>query len=208
MPSKLRVRRLFRPLVQLLAKAFHRIGMTPNQVTAMGLMLAVIGCVFFIIWMDYFGSLLFALFILLAGICDGVDGALARLIHKASVKGGYLDSVLDRYADIVIALAFLGHYPNGYIVFGFPLFAWIVLAIIGITMVSYTRAKMEAIGVKDSDVGLMGRSERIFILFVSAILNYPDVGLVIVAILSHATALYRFYYALQSWKPPINKNVQ
>lgn len=203
MPSKLRVRKLFHPLVQLLAKGFRKVGLTPNQVTAMGLILAVIGCIFFIIWMDYYGSLLFALFILLAGIFDGVDGALARLIHKTSVKGGYLDSVLDRYADIGITLSFLGHYPIGFTICGLPLFGWIVIAIVGITMVSYTRAKMEAIGVKDSDVGLMGRSERLFVFFIAAILNYSYVGLLIVAILSHLTALYRIYYALRSWNPPI-----
>jgi phosphatidylglycerophosphate synthase len=202
----LRVRKLFRPLVQLLAKGFRKIGITPNQVTAMGLILAVSGCIVFSIWIDYFGSLLFGLFILLAGIFDGVDGALARLIHKTSVKGGYLDSVLDRYADIGIILSFLGHYPNGLSNLGLPLFGWIIIAVIGITLVSYTRAKMEEMGVKDSDVGLMGRSERLFVLFIAAVLNYSYIGLLIVAILSHSTALYRIYHAYQQMKSLPNQN--
>jgi phosphatidylglycerophosphate synthase len=208
MPSKLRVKKLFRPLVQLLAKSFRKVGITPNQVTAMGLIFAVIGCIFFIIWADYYGALFFALFIFLAGIFDGVDGTLARLINKTSVKGGYMDSVLDRYADIGITVSFLGHYPTGFTILGHPLFGWIIFGIIGITMVSYTRAKMEAMGGGDSDVGLMGRSERLFILFISALLNYAYVGLLIVAILSHLTALYRIHHAYRLLKSLTNQNYE
>lgn len=200
MPSKLRVRRLFRPLVMAIAKSFQKWNITPNEVTGVGFAFALIGCIFFIFWIDYWGSLLFGVFIFMAGIFDGVDGTLARLTQRTSVKGGYLDSVLDRYADIGIALSFLGHYPDQYTVIGLPFFCWVIIAIIGITMVSYTRAKMEAMGVEDSDIGLMGRSERLFVLFISAILNYASIGLLIVLILSHLTALYRILYANRQLK--------
>ena len=206
MPSKLRVRRLFRPLVMAIAKGFQKVGITPNMVTAMGLVLAIIGCLFFILCLDYIGSLFFGVFIFMAGIFDGVDGALARLTHRTSVKGGYLDSVLDRYADIGIIVSFLGHYPNVCVIIGLPLFNWVIIALIGITMVSYTRAKMEEVGVEDSDVGLMGRSERLFILFISAILNYAFVGLLVVGILSHLTALYRIIYVNQQLKSKPESN--
>jgi len=194
MPSKLRVRRLFRPLVMAIAKGFQKLGITPNQVTGVGLIFALVGCIFFI-WVDYWGSLLFGVFIFMAGIFDGVDGSLARLTHRSSMKGGYMDSVLDRFADIGIVVAFLGHYPTQFVILGFPLFGWVIIAIIGITMVSYTRVIMETEGVEDSDIGLMGRSERLFVLFISAILNYAYIGLFIVTILSHLTALYRIHYA-------------
>jgi len=206
MPSKLRIRRLFRPLVMAIARGFQKWGISPNQVSAIGLACAVVGCIFFSFWVYYWGSLLFGLFIFMAGIFDGVDGSLARLTHRTSVKGGYMDSVLDRFADITIAISFLGHYPAQCTIIGLPLFGWVIIAIIGMTMVSYTRAKMEAMGVEDSDVGLMGRSERLFILFISAILNYAYVGLLIIAILSHLTALYRIIYARQWLKSKPNSN--
>ncbi|HUY00488.1 MAG TPA: CDP-alcohol phosphatidyltransferase family protein [Candidatus Deferrimicrobium sp.] len=194
MGSKFRIRRLFRPLVQWIAKQLKKIKMTPNQVSLLGIFFALGGCIFFIFFLNYWGSLLFAMFIFIAGILDGVDGALARLTKRASKRGGLLDSVGDRYADVCIIVAFLGHYSNQQIFLGIPLLLWVILAVVGVIMVSYIRARAEAGGVEDCDVGLAGRSERLFILVIFAMINLGLWGLLIVTIISHVTAFYRIYY--------------
>ena len=194
MGSKYRLRRIFRPLVLWIARQFQKAGITPNQVSYLGTLLAVVGALLFWFLRNYWGSLLFGIFIFTAGIFDGVDGSLARLTKKASLYGGFLDSVLDRYADIVIVIAFLGHFSFPYPILGVPMLLWAILAVIGITMVSYVRSRAEAIGVEDCDVGLVARSERLFIFFIFALLNLSQWGLMIVVILAHLTAFYRIYH--------------
>ncbi|NVM55825.1 MAG: CDP-alcohol phosphatidyltransferase family protein [Candidatus Helarchaeota archaeon] len=199
MGSRFRIRRIFRPLVMWIAKQFQKLNITPNQVSILGMLLALGGCLFFIFISSYWGSFLFAIFIFMAGLFDGIDGSLARLTNKTSVRGGYLDSVLDRYADVCIIFAFLGHYPAQLILLGIPLLIWVILALIGVIMVSYVRAKGEAQGVPDCDVGVAGRSERLFILVICALLNFvfanfAYIGLIIVVLISHLTIIYRIYY--------------
>ncbi len=199
MGSKLRLRRVFRPLVTWIAKQFKKLNITPNQVSILGTLLAVAGGLFFIFIHDYLGSLLFAIFIFSAGLFDGVDGALARLTNRISFKGGYLDSILDRYADSFIILSFLGHYPMWPMLLGFSLVVWTTLALIGVLLVSYIRTKGEAMGVPNCDVGLPARSERLFILVICALMNFiyiyfAFIGLIFVAIISNLTAIYRIHY--------------
>ncbi|TFG05564.1 MAG: CDP-alcohol phosphatidyltransferase family protein [Promethearchaeota archaeon] len=202
MPSQFRLRRVFRPLVGWLAKQFHRLKITPNQVSVLGTVIAVIGCFFFIFIPDYLGSVLFALFIFIAGILDGVDGSLARLTNSTSAWGGFLDSVLDRYTDSFVILSFLFRYPSSYVLLGVPLLFWVGFALIGVIMVSYIRIKAETHSIPNCDVGLAGRSERLFILVIFSSLNcihasFSYIGLIIVAIISHLTAFYRVFYTLK-----------
>jgi phosphatidylglycerophosphate synthase len=194
MGSKFRIRRLFRPLVQWIAIQFQKTKISPNQVSMLGMIFALLGCGFFVFLSSYWGSFLFAIFIFIAGIFDGVDGALARLTKRESKKGGLLDSIGDRYTDVLILIAFLGHFLSLQNFLGIPLLLWVVLAIVGVVMVSYVRARAEAIGIKDCDVGLAGRSERLFILVICALINLSLWGLLIVTIISHLTAFYRIYY--------------
>jgi len=198
MGSKYRIKKVFRPLIIWIAKQFQKIGITPNQVSVLGTSLALGGSIIFSLMFDYWSSFLFALFIFIAGIFDGVDGTLARLTNGGSIKGGFYDSVMDRYADAIIILAFLGHYPDQSEILGIPFLFWILLALIGVIMVSYTRAKAEADGVMDCDVGLAARSERLFILVIFAFLNYAYIGLIVVGILSHLTAIYRIFFVHQA----------
>ena len=202
MVSNYRLRRIFRPLVVWIAKQFQKANITPNQVSLFGTIIALSGCAFFILLNNVWGSLLFALFVFTAGVLDGVDGTLARLTNTISVRGGYLDSVLDRYTDACIIIAFLGYYLTQPLLLGIPLIVWVTVSLIGVFMVSYIRIKAEANGVPNCDVGLAGRSERLFIIFIFSLFNflYPYsayVGLVIVGILSHLTAIYRIHYVLQ-----------
>jgi CDP-diacylglycerol--glycerol-3-phosphate 3-phosphatidyltransferase len=199
MVSKYRVRRIFRPLVGWIAKQFAKTNITPNQVSFLGTIIALIGCLFFIFLLSYWGSFLFAIFIFTAGLLDGVDGALARLTDQVSIRGGYLDSVLDRYTDAFIILSFLARYPPSTTILAMPLLFWILFTLIGVLMVSYIRSKAEFCGVPNCDVGLAGRSERLLLFVIFALLNciqynFSFIGLVVVGILANLTAIYRIYF--------------
>ncbi|NVM31658.1 MAG: CDP-alcohol phosphatidyltransferase family protein [Candidatus Helarchaeota archaeon] len=205
MGSRLRIRRVFRPLVTWIAKKFQKLNVTPNQVSVLGTIIALVGAFLFFFIHSYWGSFLFVIFVFVAGVFDGVDGTLARLTNKISIRGGYLDSNLDRYVDSIIILSFMGHYPTQTVFLGFSLLVWVLLALMGILMVSYTRARGEAAGIPNCDVGLAGRSERLFILVICALMNFAYayfalIGLVIVVFISHMTAIYRIYYVRKNLK--------
>jgi phosphatidylglycerophosphate synthase len=88
------------------AQAAHRIGLTPNIVSLIGLALALSSAIAYaaVIYGQSLGILLALATILLlaSGFCDALDGIIARIYQQASVFGGFLDSLLDRYADAVV----------------------------------------------------------------------------------------------------------
>jgi phosphatidylglycerophosphate synthase len=141
--------------------------------------------------------LAYGLLVFIAGVLDGVDGEVARSTDRASLAGGFLDSMLDRIADVVVLLPFLW-LPTPFPQLG-PSWWWVAIALVGVILVSYARSRAQAAGVTDTDVGLAARSERLFILVVSSLLAvlYPPLlhlGLILVAILSHLTVVYRILY--------------
>lgn len=123
-------RRLSEPIARLLAKS----SVTPNQMTWAAFGVALLAFISFILGQNIVAGLL----VQLSSIVDGIDGSLARLKGMTSEFGGFLDSVLDRYSDILIVLGLtfwsLSHevYP----------WVWLVgfLAITGTICISYTRA--------------------------------------------------------------------
>jgi CDP-diacylglycerol--glycerol-3-phosphate 3-phosphatidyltransferase len=119
-----------------------------------------------------------------------LDGAVARAAGKGSPFGAFLDSTVDRYAEI---LPYLG------LAFAFRddrLFYLPFLAITGSLMVSYARARVEGLG-GSCRVGLLERPERIVLLFLGLILGplALKVSLVLLAVGSHVTALQRMLHA-------------
>ncbi|WXG43044.1 MAG: CDP-alcohol phosphatidyltransferase family protein [Promethearchaeati archaeon SRVP18_Atabeyarchaeia-1] len=194
--NRLRLRTVFRPVIDPVASLFTRLRLTPNMVTAFGALLATT-TPFLMANSEY---LLFGIMVFLVGFLDGVDGAIARMTGTSTKWGGFLDSMLDRYGDSLILLSYLFipvAAPLGETkVLAIQFRMWICVAIIGSLMVSYTRAKSEAIGVRQADVGIAARSERLLLLSVTGILGcineYIAVyGLVAVAALANFTALYR-----------------
>ena len=129
-----------------------------------------------------------AALVLLSGFLDAIDGALARTTGKASVFGGFLDSVSDRYSDAVVLSAI--------VLAGLTAPAWGLAAVAGSLMVSYTRARAEASGVKMAAVGLAERAERMLLLSAVTFAAYFWLellgwGVAILAVLSHLTVLQR-----------------
>jgi len=174
------------------AKLAHSIGLTPNHISAVGIAFAVLSALAYWKWQFHPLILILAPLLLLAsGFCDALDGALARLYGEATTFGGFLDSLLDRYADAIIFC--------GIILGGLCDLFWGLAALIGSLLVSYTRAKAEAAGVKMETVGIAERAERLVILAIASFLSIAwfealSWGVIVLAILTNLTVLQRVIY--------------
>lgn len=174
------------------AKLAHGIGLTPNQVSAIGIAFAILSA--FAYWKWRFHLFLLAaapLLLLASGFCDALDGALARLYGEATAFGGFLDSLLDRYAD---AIVFCGIILGGLCD---PL--WGLAALIGSLLVSYARARAEVEGVRMEAVGIAERAERLIILAIASFLSVAwrealSWGAIFLAVITNLTVLQRVIY--------------
>jgi CDP-diacylglycerol--glycerol-3-phosphate 3-phosphatidyltransferase len=161
----------------------------PNLFTLMGF-LATLGASLLILnelW------LLAGLAIILSGLFDLFDGVIARKLGKVTALGAFLDSVLDRYSDLLLLIALLVHYlkkgePDLVILTSF--------VSMGTILIPYVRAKAEALQVPCT-VGLMERAERIILLTIGALFQWMEPVLWTLAVLTHFTVLQRIYYV---WK--------
>ena len=169
----------------VLKKLFGERG-NPNFFTLLGFF-ATLAASFLIIkgfW------LLSGLAIILSGLFDLFDGVVARRLQKVTAFGGFLDSVLDRYSDLLLLLAILIHYLDK------GETALVILTSfvsIGTVLIPYTRARAEAMQVP-CNTGLMERAERIILLSAGALFQWMDSILWVMAILTHFTVLQRIYY--------------
>jgi len=187
---------------------FARIGVHPNVLSVMGLILSIVAGLFYAMGHFFWGGCV----VILAGTCDVLDGLLARQTGKASRFGAFFDSTLDRFGEVFIFMGLAWYFSGGGIFFGQVLnpspharsplaVVFIILAIAGSFMVSYTRARAEGLGV-DCKVGLMQRPERITLLILGSLLGgIPVVGiaiikvtLIVLAVLTNITALQRMVF--------------
>ncbi len=145
---------------------FIKIGITPNMITFVGLIINIIAAMVFV----YGGEASERSdhrIVGIAGLFDMIDGRMARLSKTDSKYGALFDSVLDRYSEMFMFLG-ICYYLIAHHYFLSSLFAFI--SMIGSIMVSYTRARAEGLGLKMADIGFMQRPERILLIGVSAIL--------------------------------------
>jgi phosphatidylglycerophosphate synthase len=196
MPSKLRVRYIFRPLVNLIAKGLSKIGVTPNIATLLMFIFAILSSISLV----FFNNLLYvAIFLFITGIMDGCDGAIARLTNKSTKFGGFFDSIMDRFSEFFIFL--------GLLIFCWNQLFWnlidmrllIFISFLATIMISYTRSRAENFykGDKgDFDVGLMARSERLFFLTITSLIaffyGFFNEFLFLFMLLVISTALFRY----------------
>lgn len=193
MPSKLRVRYIFRPIVNLIAKGLSKIGVTPNIATFLMLIFAIFS---FISLVFFYNLLYFAIFVFITGIMDGCDGAIARLTNKSTKFGGFFDSIMDRFSEFIIFL--------GLFIFCWYQLLWnlidmkliIFISFLATIMISYTRSRAENFYKGDFDVGLMARSERLFYLMITSLIaffyGFFNVFLFIFMWLVIGTAIFRY----------------
>jgi archaetidylinositol phosphate synthase len=190
MPSKFRVRGVFRGLVYAIARPLAKAGATPDSITYLSLLFALAAFISLPITQL---QVLFAVLVFMTGLFDGVDGAVARLNNSASRSGGLTDSVIDKVAETLILAGIALAFPATTLI-GLSISMWALLAVFGWLMTSYTRARAESLGVSDLDVGLGGRSERLLTLVIFSLLGFVTWGLVIVALMGLCTAAYRLYH--------------
>lgn len=184
------------------ARLLYRAGLTPNHLTILGLLFAYLSAImYWISGSDNLYLLAASVFLLVSGFLDALDGVQARLLGQVTAFGGFLDSLLDRYAD---AFVFLGIILGWLQTNSFWIFCGFV-AMIGSLLVSYSRARAEAAGIKMESVGLAERAERIIILVVATLLNFVwnDAlrwSVFLLAIITNFTVLQRAFYFRKSLK--------
>jgi archaetidylinositol phosphate synthase len=188
------------------ATAAHKIGLTPNKVSAIGFVLALLSAVAYGFAPNTPWLLLAATALLLAsGFCDTLDGIIARTFQQTTVFGGFFDSVLDRYADAAvyaaIIVAGLSNQAWG------PTWGaiWGLAALSGSVLVSYTRARAETVGIKMESVGFAERAERMLILAVVSIIGFfwlPALGygIALLALLANLTVIQRALHVYKELK--------
>src|SRR6202161_3040399 len=133
---------------------------------------------------------------LLAGLCDLLDGPIARRQNPVSLFGGFLDSILDRYADLILFLGLLVYYAQ------VNRFRYAVLAgaaMAGSVMVSYAKARAESL-VPTSEIGFWERPERLVLMILGALTNRIDVALWLLAIGPNITVIHRIIRTWQQTK--------
>ena len=165
---------------------FNRLGITPNMMTMLGLIGNSIGAYYLARGEMLKGGL----FVLLMTPIDALDGTMARLRGESSDFGAFVDSVSDRYAELIIYGGLLYYFLSE----GDPLRGLLVFgAAAGSVLVSYVKARAEALGY-EAKVGLLTRVERYLVLAPSLVFNQPFVGLAIIAVFANITAFQRIWH--------------
>jgi len=176
--------------------ALKRTGLSPDHLTALGLVLAVPAAVAIASGRLFLGLLL----LVASAVPDLLDGALAKASGTASVRGAFFDSVADRATDGVILGGIAWYLQSRHHAHA----AMLPFAILAASMlISYERAKAESLGF-DAKGGLMERAERIIMLCIGLAFSMVLVPLLwIMLILTAITAVQRFVKVWrQATQPP------
>ena len=165
---------------------FNRLGITPNMMTMLGLLGNTVGA----FYLARGEMLTGGLWIALMTPVDALDGTMARLRGESSDWGAYVDSVSDRYSELIIYSGLLYHFLS----LGEPIGGMLTFgAAAGSVLVSYVKARAEGLGY-EAKVGLLTRVERYLVLAPSLIFNQLYIGLGILAVFANITALQRVWH--------------
>jgi len=177
------------PSISYVLRKLHGSRGSPNLFTVLGFFATLLASVLILreLWFSA------GLAIILSGLFDLFDGVVARELGKVTAFGGFLDSVLDRYSDLILLMALAIHYmKRGELTLVIIAF----LASIGTALIPYARARAETAGIPCT-IGLMERAERIILLSVGALSHCMGLILWVLAVLTHFTVLQRIWYV---WK--------
>ncbi len=177
MLNNIRKNKSFVSIVTLIGKIFR--FLPPNVITALSLVVVFFSGYYYYLGLPYIGAII----LLISGFLDLVDGSVAKYTKRTTDLGGFLDSTFDRIGDGIILLG-IGLSHNLTLCF---------VIMIGAYLISYMRAKGEALGVKVMGMGIGERAERILIIFVFSFINL-DIGLYVLLIVVYITVFTRFYY--------------
>jgi CDP-diacylglycerol--glycerol-3-phosphate 3-phosphatidyltransferase len=199
-----------RQFVSWIVQPLARLGINPNVVTVLGLLLSIATAIVLASGHIIAGGG----FVLFAGIFDMFDGAMARVSNAATTFGAFLDSTLDRYSESIIlgGLLFYALQRPGLHDALWPLNAeqqWMIILIfvaaVGSLMVSYTKARAEGLGL-ECKTGLLARPERVVLLAIGLLTGTTIWALALLAILSHVTSLERIVHVWRAASRPAKNN--
>jgi CDP-diacylglycerol--glycerol-3-phosphate 3-phosphatidyltransferase len=175
----------FKGILDPLATFFNRLGIAPNTMTILGLLMNIGAAYLLSQGQMFWGGLL----VLVGGPFDALDGTMARLRGEASDFGAFVDSVTDRYSELFI----LGGLSFYYTQQG----DWLTVmacyvAAAGSVMVSYTKARADSLHF-DANIGILTRVERYLVLAPLLLFNLPIIAIWVVAVFANVTALQRIW---------------
>jgi len=201
-----KIKRKIQTLLRTEAAIANKIGLTPNHLSIAGIILGVIsGMLYWLAGTHTLDSqsgrsylLMAVAFLIGSGFFDALDGVLARLYKRTSIKGGFLDSLLDRYVDAAVY--------SGIMLGGLCDLLWGLLALIGSLLTSYARARSEAENVKMETVGIFERAERIITIAAVSLLSlvWMDAlrgGIFFLALATNITVLQRTAFFFKKTSP-------
>lgn len=190
------LRKTFKSAIDPIAGFLLKVGLTPNMVTYLGVLFSSIVAVLIAT-----GHITVAgIVMLVTAPTDVLDGSMARLKGGDTPFGAFIDSVTDRFSELIILFGLLLYY-----VFHFETtisstaVILVFVAAMGSVLVSYVKARAESLGYT-AKVGLLTRVERVLILIPCLIFNIPLVALWILAVFTNLTALQRFLFV---WKQAV-----
>ncbi len=185
-----KIRDKVEPITNRIGQELSKLGMTPIMLSIFAIIFSLISAFFYSNLIQFeinniiSNQALGAIFLLIAGLCDMLDGAIARVTKKSTLRGAFIDSTFDRVTEIIIFAGLLiGQYAEPLLVF---------FAITLSMLVSYSRTKAEAINVDLRGIGIAERSERILILCLCSFINEIRLAIIIIIVLSFITFMERF----------------
>ena len=183
------LRDFFKPTLEKIGHSFARTGLSPNFWTSVALFLAFASAITYGLSIE-FGLIIGGILLLVSGFFDIVDGQVAHVTKKTSKRGGFLDSVFDKIAEVAIFLGILiGGFAEPYLVF---------LAITLSLLVSYTRSRAESLGINLQGIGIGERAERLLVIAILGIIGgiiseikFMEYAVIIVIIIAGITFIQR-----------------
>ena len=196
-----------RQIVTMIVRPLAGLGITPNTLTVLGLMLSILTAVIIAQGLLLAGGLL----VLFAGIFDMFDGAMARVRNASTTFGAFFDSTLDRYSESIILFGLLFFALQKPVIqdrfwpFQYEQ-SWMIIlvfiATVGSFMVSYAKARAEGLGL-ECKTGLLARPERVIILAIGLLIGAVFWALVILAVFSNVTAIERIVHVWRVAGQPV-----
>ena len=183
------LRESLRPALERIGKGFASTGLSPNFWTFVGIVFAITSAIVYGLEIEH-GLIIGSILLLVSGFFDMVDGQVARVTGKTSIKGSYLDSMFDKIAEVAIFLGILiGGYAEPYLV---------LLAITLSLLVSYARAKSDAINIKLQGIGIGERAERLLAIAIIGIVGFMEYAVIIVVIIAGITLIQRMVFTAKN----------
>lgn len=181
-----RLRKIFQIPIEKTGIALHKLGVTPNFLTLTGVLGTIIGAYFVAVGQLPLGGAI----IMLMGPIDFLDGAVARAKGEPTSFGAFVDSVSDRYIELIIYGSLLWYFSSTDEMLAVLL---TFLAAGGSVLVSYVRARAQSLGY-EAKVGILTRLERFVVIGPTIIFKVPMIGVAIVAVLANITAIQRIIF--------------